>query len=114
MAKAMGIVIPMVNTPHGLSARALTTTMPSPAKAMIRISSTAIMVTRPANVLISVRAISARECPLWRIEQTRIVKSWTQPASTAPTSSQISPGAKPNWAASVGPTSGPAPAMAAK
>lgn len=42
------------------------------------------------------------------------MKSCTAPASTAPSKIHTRPGAKPNWAASVGPTRGPAPAMAAK
>ena len=46
--------------------------------------STAIIATIPAKGLISVRAISASERPLWRTEATRTVKSCTHPASTAP------------------------------
>ena len=42
------------------------------------------------------------------------MKSWTAPARQTPATSQMSPGAKPNWAASTGPISGPAPVMAAK
>ena len=45
---AIGMVIPMVKTPHGLFAKALTTTMPSPASVTSRMKSSAIMVTRPA------------------------------------------------------------------
>ena len=74
----------------------------------------AIMTTRPEKEPISVRAISARDLPLWRTEATSTVKSCTAPAMTAPTTSQIKPGANPNCAVRVGPTSGPAPAMAAK
>ena len=114
MPTAIGTVQPIVKTPHGLCDSALTTTMPRPASVTSRMKSIAIIVTRPANPPISVRAISARERPLWRIDATRTVKSCTAPASTAPIRIQIRPGAKPNWAASVGPTSGPAPAMAAK
>jgi len=40
--------------------------------------------------------------------------SWTQPPSTDPIRIQSVPGRYPNWAASVGPISGPGPAMAAK
>ena len=114
MNRAIGTVQPMVNTPQGLAERALTTTMPRPARVTSRISSTAPMVTSPANGEISVRATSARDLPLWRMEATRTMKSWTQPQSTAPNTIQKKPGANPNWAARVGPTSGPAPAMAAK
>ena len=114
MNRAMGIVQPMVNTPQGLAESALTTTMPRPARVTRRIRSTAPMVTKPAKGEISVRATSARDLPLWRMEATRTTKSCTQPDRTAPNTIQKKPGAKPNWAARVGPTRGPAPAMAAK
>jgi hypothetical protein len=74
----------------------------------------AIIVTRPAKPLTSVRAISASERPWWRMDATSTVKSCTAPASTAPIKIHTSPGAKPNCAARVGPTRGPAPAIAAK
>src|SRR5471030_3329461 len=64
MIRAMGTVAPIVNTPHGLFARAFTTTIPRPASVTSRIKSTAIMATRPAKGLISVRAISASDRPL--------------------------------------------------
>ncbi len=114
MNRAMGTVQPMVNTPQGLDERALTTTTPRPARVTSRMSSTAPMATTPANGEISVRAISARDLPWCRMEATSTMKSWTQPARTAPNTIQKNPGANPNWAARVGPTSGPAPAMAAK
>ena len=63
MMSAIGIVMPMVKTPHGLFASALTTTMPSPASVTSRMNSTAIIATSPANGLISVRAMSASERP---------------------------------------------------
>ncbi len=106
--------MPIVNTPHGLPASAFTTTMPSPASVTSRMNSTAIIATSPANGEISVRATSASDLPLCRVEATSTVKSCTAPASTAPATSHTSPGANPNCAASVGPTSGPAPAIAAK
>jgi len=111
---AMGMVQPMVNTPHGLCARAFTTTTPRPASVTSRMSSTAKVAAIPAKGPTSVRAMSASDFPLWRTEATRTTKSCTQPASTAPKRIQMKPGAKPNCAARVGPTSGPAPAMAAK
>ena len=52
--------------------------------------------------------------PFRRMEATRIMKSWTAPARTAPITIHKNPGRKPNCAASTGPSSGPAPAMAAK
>ena len=59
-------------------------------------------------------AISGSDRPLRRIEATRMMKSCTAPANTAPITSQRKPGRKPNCAASTGPSRGPAPAMAAK
>src|SRR5579863_6194470 len=56
MMTAMGIVMPIVKTPHGLFESALTTTIPRPASVTSRIKRTAIMATRPAKGLISVRA----------------------------------------------------------
>ena len=49
MISAIGTVMPMVNTPHGLFASALTTTMPSPASVTSRMNSTAIIATSPAK-----------------------------------------------------------------
>ena len=111
---AIGIVMPMVNTPHGLWESALTTTMPRPASVTSRMNSTAIIATVPANGPISVLATSASDRPLCRTEATSTVKSCTHPAITAPISNHRNPGANPNCAASVGPTNGPAPAIAAK
>ncbi len=59
----MGTVAPIVKTPQGLLASAFTTTIPKPASVTSRMNSTAIMDTRPAKGLISVRAISASERP---------------------------------------------------
>jgi len=78
------------------------------------LKSTSIIATIPANGPISVLATSASDRPRCRIDATRTVKSCTHPAITAPISSHRNPGAKPNCAASVGPTRGPAPAIAAK
>jgi hypothetical protein len=114
MRSAIGIVIPIVKTPHGLFDKAFTTTTPSPANVTSKISSTANIATNPVNSLTSVRATSASDLPLCRTEATSTMKSCTQPASTAPIKIHKNPGANPNCAASVGPTSGPAPAIAAK
>src|SRR5215470_16706731 len=62
----------------------------------------------------STRAISPSDFPFRRIEQNKITKSWTHPANAAPAISHNVPGKYPNCAASVGPTSGPGPAIAAK
>ena len=52
--------------------------------------------------------------PPRRVEAQRMMKSWTAPARQTPQTSQMSPGAQPNCAASTGPISGPAPVIAAK
>jgi hypothetical protein len=48
------------------------------------------------------------------MEKNSVVMSCTAPARITPTMIQTVPGKNPIWAASTGPTSGPAPAMAAK
>ena len=113
-SRAIGMVIAIVNVPHELSRSALTTAKPRPASATMMMMRTAIEATAPATGLISWRAISASDLPWRRTEATSTRKSWTPPARIAPSSIQISPGAYPNWAASTGPISGPAPEIAAK
>src|SRR5512143_2435172 len=56
----------------------------------------------------------ATDLPPRRVEAHRLIESWTAPQSVQPATSHSRPGAKPNCAASTGPTSGPAPAMAEK
>jgi hypothetical protein len=68
----------------------------------------------PAGRPISSRAIEARLCPPRRTETARTSMSCTAPARQTPTTSQTSPGRYPNWIASTGPMSGPAPEIAAK
>ena len=114
MNSAMGIVMISENAPHGESARAFTTTMASTASRMIMIASTAISAATPPTGPISSRAIWPSERPLRRIEKKRTTMSCTAPAKMTPRMIQIVPGRKPICAASTGPTSGPAPAMAAK
>ena len=114
MKTASGIVAPIVKSPHALSASALTTTMPRPASAMTTMKITAMEAVMPAIGLISVRAISPSDRPPRRVEPQSTVMSCTAPARQQPATSQMNPGANPNCAASVGPTSGPAPVMAAK
>ena len=68
MKTASGIVMPMVNVPHALSASALTTTMPRPASAMMTMKMTAMAPVTPATGPISARAISASDLPPRRVE----------------------------------------------
>ena len=101
----------IVNSPQGDALSALTTISASTASRMIMIRSTA---TIPAMAFTSSFAMWPRDFPSRRSEQKRIVKSCTAPANTTPITSHSVPGRKPNCAARTGPTSGPAPAIAAK
>ena len=71
MKMASGMVTPIVNVPHALSASALTTAMPRPASAMIMMKRMAMQAVMPAVGLISVRAMSASERPPRRVEAQR-------------------------------------------
>ena len=72
----MGMVEAMVNKPQEDSLRALTTTNPSPAMAMMMIRKMANEVTPPLVAFpISVRAIKANDFPSWRIDAVRITMS---------------------------------------
>ncbi len=68
----------------------------------------------PPNGPISSRAICPSDLPSRRVEKNRTTMSWTAPAKITPTMIQMVPGRYPICAASTGPTSGPAPAIAAK
>ena len=68
----------------------------------------------PGTAPISIRTSSPSDRPSRRIEMNRIMKSCTAPASTTPARIHKVPGRYPICAASTGPTSGPAPAIAAK
>jgi hypothetical protein len=114
MKSAIGIVIAIENVPHGDCASAFTTTSARTARRMIMIENTAMSAAAPPMGPISSRAICPRLFPLRRIEKKRVIMSWTAPAKMTPTMIQSVPGRKPIWAASTGPTSGPAPAIAAK
>ena len=111
---AIGIDKPIVTVPHGLSRSAFTTTSASTEIRMIMMPRMETSAVAPATVPISSLAICPSDLPSRRIDAQRITKSCTAPPSTTPTRIQRAPGRKPNWAASVGPTSGPGPAMAAK
>src|SRR5262249_29439350 len=114
ISTAIGMVQAIVNTPHGLSLSAFTTTRASTASRITMMASTATMVSTPVSVPVSSLAIWPSDFPSRRIDANRMMKSCTAPPSTTPITIQIVPGRYPNWAASTGPTSGPGPAMAAK
>ena len=61
---AIGIVIPTVNTPHGLLKSALATAIAMPAIEMMRIQMIATDATKPVFLPISALAISASDKPL--------------------------------------------------
>ena len=71
-------------------------------------------VVRPAVPVTYFLARLSSDRPSVRTDATRMTKSCTAPPRHAPMSSHRKPGRKPNCAASTGPMSGPAPAMAAK
>jgi len=114
ISSAIGMVDDSVKRPHGLSRSALTTTSASTASKMIMIAKIATIAARPATGFTSSLAIWPSDLPSRRIDAQRMRKSWTAPPSTTPAMSQIVPGRNPNCAASVGPTSGPAPEIAEK
>ena len=61
------------------------------------------------------RAISAIESAPWRTDATSAVKSWTAPMRTTPSTIQSTQGTQPKSRhATIGPTIGPAAAIALK
>ncbi len=108
------MVSPIVTSPQGLDLSALTTMSASTASSTIMMPSTATNAVAPATGPISSRAIWPSDLPFRRTDDARMTKSCTAPPSATPTMIQMTPGRYPNCAASVGPTSGPGPAMAAK
>lgn len=70
MKIAIGMVIAMENTPHGLSASALTTTRASTASRITMITSTATIAAMPPMGPSSSRAIWPSERPRRRVEMT--------------------------------------------
>jgi hypothetical protein len=100
--------------PHGLFPSAFTTTSASTAISTSMMPSTATRAVKPATGPISSLAICPRDLPFRRSDEQRITKSCTAPPRATPMMIQSAPGRNPNCAASVGPTSGPGPAIAAK
>ena len=68
MNRAIGIVIAMENTPHGLSASAPTTTSASTASRITMMTSTPTMAATPPTTPSSSRAICPSERPRRRLE----------------------------------------------
>ena len=92
ITKASGMVAAMVKRPHGLSARAFTTTRPSTASRIVMIANKLIIAMRPITGLSSSLSIWPSDLPLRRIEAKRMTASCTPPPRVAPTSSQSVPG----------------------
>ena len=82
----------MVKAPQGLSLSAFTIISATTASRITRMLSTEINATVPAVLLISSRAIWPSDLPSRLTEKSRITKSCTHPAKTAPTSIQSVPG----------------------
>ena len=92
MMTAMGMVIAIVKTPHGLSASARTTTSASTASRMIMMTSTLINAMKPTPAPISSFTICPSDFPSRRIELKSVTASCTPPPSVAPTKIQSVPG----------------------
>ncbi|MNE49446.1 hypothetical protein D3C80_1439650 [compost metagenome] len=92
MKTAMGMVAATVKVPHGLSARALTTTRARTARMMTMIISTPTWAMMPGMGPISVRTMSPSERPSRRVDMNRTIMSCTAPARTAPTRIHSTPG----------------------
>ncbi len=114
MSIATGIVVAIVKTPHGLFARAWTTTKASTAMIIIMIRSTLMRASAPTPRPISSFTICPSVLPRRLTELKSTIMSCTAPPRVAPIRIQSVPGRNPNCAASTGPTSGPGPAIAAK
>jgi hypothetical protein len=89
---ATGIEIRIVESPHGLSASAFTTTSASTARRMTMIARMAMSETTPAKCPTSSRIICPRDLARRRTEQKRIRQSWTAPPRVAPTRIHSRPG----------------------
>ncbi len=110
----MGMVANTMKVPQGLWNRLFTTARDRPARVSSRMNMTATPAVLPATVSTSLAAMVARLWPLCLTEANSTTMSCTAPPMTQPMMIQRAPGRKPNWAASTGPSSGPAAAMAAK
>jgi hypothetical protein len=84
MNSAMGMVAPTVNTPHGLSASAFTTTSESTASRMTMMARMATMAMPPATPFNSSFTIWPSDFPFRRMDANNTTKSCTAPPSTTP------------------------------
>ncbi len=91
VTRAAGIVTMIVNMPHALSLKALTTTIATLARMATMMNNVAIDVVIPNSGLILLRAILARDNPSYRTDASRIAKSYTAPARHAPITIQMNP-----------------------
>jgi hypothetical protein len=92
ISTAIGIVPNTVAVAHGLCFMALTTTRPSTAIRMIMIVSVPMIAGQAADRAELVARHLARLRPSRRVDMNRMVMSWTQPPSTAPTRIHNVPG----------------------
>ena len=110
MSSAIGIVRPTVTTPHGLSPSAFTTTSAEHRDQHDHDAEHRDERGESGDRSDLLLRHLAERLPVRGGPTTqRITKSCTAPPSATPTMIQITPGRKPNCAASVGPTSGPGP-----
>jgi hypothetical protein len=89
---ASGMVAVIVKRPHGLSARAFTTTSPSTARMMVMIASRLIIAIKPITGFSSSLSICPSDLPLRRIEAKSTTASCTPPPRVAPTRIHSVPG----------------------
>jgi hypothetical protein len=86
------MVMATVKVPHGLSAKALTTTSASTASRITMIIRMPIIEITPADGPISARIISPSDLPSRRVEKNSTSMSWTAPARTTPNRIHSVPG----------------------
>ena len=86
------MVTTIVNMPQGLSLRALTTTIATPARVAMTMKSVATAWSCPADRPEQVARDLRQRQAVVRTEATSTTKSWTPPARQAPMTIQVKPG----------------------